>query len=189
MFGVLLSYWYHFYPEALDAVMKRLGPAALSVIGILMLTPAFVFPLLEGRFIHTFGLTLNYLGGGAILLSALAWEKRRPRTPGVFAYVGYHSYSIYLWHLAVWEWGLPFLQLYVGLPRGKVITLAVFAMASCTVGIVMAKVVEMPVLKLRDRLLPSRSGSLVVAVPREPSVVSSGDGRHVSRGLPCQYQL
>lgn len=160
MFGVLLSYWHHYRPELLRTVFDRVAPRLVFTVGVLLLVPPFVLPLGSHPFVHTFGLTTNYLGSGAILMAGMAWEEREPRQTGLLAYVGYHSYSIYLWHMPVYWWGLTFLERYVGLSRGDPVTLAIYIMGSCAVGIAMAKIVEMPVLHIRDRFFPSRSGAL-----------------------------
>ena len=52
---------------------------------------------------------------------------------GALAFVGAHSYSIYLWHETAKFWALPWFERWVG--SGS-----------------------LPVLRLRDRLAPSRVG-------------------------------
>jgi peptidoglycan/LPS O-acetylase OafA/YrhL len=138
-FGVLLSYWYHFRRDSFEGL--RPFRLLLIAVGVAALAPAFLWPL-EARFIHTFGLTLFYLGSGSILTGLLLCRLPESRLLGLVALVGAHSYSIYLWHMPVIRW----------LSLQSVWT-AVFL--SVLVGVVMARVVEFPVLRLRDRLFPS----------------------------------
>ncbi len=76
------------------------------------------------------------------------------------AWVGVYSYSIYLWHLAVKKWVVPAIVHGLGWSEGGIVTLLVYLAASLLVGVAMARLIEIPVLALRDRWLPS------VATPR-----------------------
>ncbi len=163
MFGVLLSYWHHYSPESFFRPLRWLGGLPFLVAGCALLAPSFVLDPKTSTFMHTFGLTLNYVGSGLILMYGLAWERARPRRAGLLAFVGLYSYSIYLWHFPTLFQLLPRFYKYLGLPVSSVLTFAVFAVASCAVGIGMAKLVEFPVLRLRDRLFPSRSTALAEA--------------------------
>ena len=65
------------------------------------------------------------------------------RIARAFAHIGEYSYSIYLWHVTV-------IVLMAGFPlRLKV---AWYLAASITTGICMSKLIEIPPLRLRDRL-------------------------------------
>ena len=56
---------------------------------------------------YTFGFTLFYLGGGALLVAGLAMDLPNSKIIRFSAYLGSHSYSIYLWHFAVSIWLVP----------------------------------------------------------------------------------
>jgi peptidoglycan/LPS O-acetylase OafA/YrhL len=71
--------------------------------------------------------------------------------------IGVHSYSIYLWHTTVAMLGLPAVERLLGRRLGTWAALAVYGAASLVVGIGMAKGIEWPVLKARDRWFPSRA--------------------------------
>lgn len=180
MFGVLLAWLHHEYPEPFHASTRRFWPILLGV-GVLALLPPFFFALGVYPFIHTWGLALNYLGAGCVVLGVLGWEGARVRRRGVLAYVGLYSYSIYLWHMPVMEWIMPRVHTLTGVGPGSIASLALFALLSCLAGIGAARLVEFPVLRLRDRFFPSRSGVLV------PSFAGEGMGPHhppVTRETP-----
>jgi peptidoglycan/LPS O-acetylase OafA/YrhL len=89
------------------------------------------------------------------------------------AVIGFDSYSIYLWHMPVISWLMESLRRHGVFAFGPAtlawaLDLAVYVGVSIALGIVMARAVEGPSLKLRDHLLPSRSGSLAAAVPPPP---------------------
>lgn len=157
MFGVLLSWGHHMDPERFRVRARQIGEVRLLVWGLLLLLPNFLFPLGRVQYLHTLGLTANLVGSGAILVAALLWEERRPRRRGALAYIGYYSYSIYLWHVPVAVHLMPWLGVPAVLPRGGVAAFLLYAATSCVAGILMAKLVEFPVLRLRDRLFPSRT--------------------------------
>ena len=105
-----------------------------------------MFELGPTWFLHTTGFTLLYLGAGALVLLAVHSGWRR----GPVAWVGYYSYSIYLWHIAVQRILLP-----VILPKdtAPLALLAAYFAVSLVVGVVLAWIVELPFLRLRNRLV------------------------------------
>jgi hypothetical protein len=86
---------------------------------------------------------------------------------------GLYSYSIYWGHVAVKVQGLSLMRKYIPWELSYGGGLAVIAVASVLVGVLMAKLIELPVLRLRDRLFPSRS-SMIAASHPEP-IQSRGD--------------
>jgi peptidoglycan/LPS O-acetylase OafA/YrhL len=67
--------------------------------------------------------------------------------------VGRHSYPIYLWHMPFKTMSDSMNTLY---PSG-LLYLTTYLIAPMVVGVAMSKWIEAPMLRLRDRLLPSRS--------------------------------
>jgi peptidoglycan/LPS O-acetylase OafA/YrhL len=64
--------------------------------------------------------------------------------------IGFYSYSIYLWHAPITMFSRIFsLGFYINL------------VACCGVGILMSKLIERPVLALRERLFPAESGTSI----------------------------
>ena len=181
MFGVLISWGYHLHPERFRARARKIGEVRLLLYGLVLLLPNFLFTLGRVEYIHTLGLTANLVGSGAILVAGLLWEERKARRRGVLAYVGYYSYSIYLWHMPVAVHLMPWLGVPAVLPRGSVAAFVLYAATSCVAGVLMAKLIEFPVLRLRDRLFPSRSKPIqllgVSGWDRMAPLPLSGSGR------------
>lgn len=168
-FGVLLSYFYHQHEQKLKAAVKRFS-LILVPIGF-----ALIFPCALGGheqlYLYTFGLTALYMGWGLLLLVAMSYDlQTKNKLIVLLAQVGVFSYSIYLWHK-------PFSGL-CSLPSewwpghlGASARLLTYFVGSLTVGILMSKGIEWPVLRLRDRLFPSRySGVGSVPIP-EPDTL------------------
>jgi peptidoglycan/LPS O-acetylase OafA/YrhL len=121
-------------------------------------------------FVRTLGLTFNYLGSAAFLLAACqthaadfgrAARYVSPLAASV-AWIGLYSYTIYLWHVTAMgilgrEIGTRLLS-WQGGPSA--LTWLVSAAALCAgavlAGVLASKIVEWPVLRLRDRWFPSR---------------------------------
>jgi peptidoglycan/LPS O-acetylase OafA/YrhL len=155
--GVVLAYAYHYHPAALkDWVLRR--QAFLLGVAVMAVLPIFIWPLINTPYHYTVGFTLLAYGFAAILL--LSVTKGYP-AGGFFgppvhwcAYIGAHSYSIYLWHLAV---GMLATEAVLRWRAPWWVEPLAFLAGSILVGIIMAKLIELPMLKVRDRFFPSRS--------------------------------
>jgi peptidoglycan/LPS O-acetylase OafA/YrhL len=145
-FGVLLSVVWHFTPARIS-IVRRLRWVLLPV-GLLLTAPCYLLSN-EHPFILTVGLTLNYLGYGMVLAAVLTLPSvlSKPLDPAL-AYVGFYSYSIYLWHL-------PLLAVVRAAFGDLAAGVAVFYAGSIVIGVVMAKLVEIPALRLRERWVPA----------------------------------
>lgn len=170
LFGVLISYLYHFHKERFGAAFRphRLLLASAGCVGLL---PAFLIPIEESTFIQTFGLTLFYLSSGAILTAVMLTEVPRNRATLVLGAVGGCSYSIYLWHMLVLFWAFPILD---RLAKGRLYSLSrvpLYIVGSIVVGMIMARLIESPVLWLRDRLFPKRIAPVYVEAQQHAPLV------------------
>src|SRR5262249_21124499 len=120
----------------------------------------------QSFYLHTLGLSLTYLGFGMILLVCLYWPSgggRYLRWPvTVLARVGFYSYSIYLWHFFAKWWALMLARSTFagGKPLPYLAELGIYILASIVVGIALAWMIELPFLRWRDRLFPSRSAAI-----------------------------
>jgi peptidoglycan/LPS O-acetylase OafA/YrhL len=159
-FGVLLGYWYAFHrPQLTTAVQSRRATIAVaSAVAILLGTTLSV----THAFTLTVGFTLLYLGFGGVLLLALippprpAGPWRHPvlrTTMRAAAWIGTYSYAIYLWHFAVSAWAPPLMQHVIGWTPSPAPGLAIYFVGAIGLGVVMTKLIERPLLRLRNRLV------------------------------------
>lgn len=160
-FGVCLSYAHHYRRARFEAWVRRRLALVLGMSVALVSTCAWLRQ--DGFAMCTIGLPCLTVGFGGIMLCALLWPSSRwttsPFARGL-AYVGRHSYSVYLWHMPV-----LLLCLSPGvagiLHVGSVALLGTYGLVTLIVGTGMAKLVEVPMLRLRDRLYPARSDAVL----------------------------
>jgi peptidoglycan/LPS O-acetylase OafA/YrhL len=161
-FGVLLGYLFHFRPETITNFCRpALNRVALGILSVALLSCCYFFSR-DDHFQLTFGLTFLYLGFGGLLILCL--EVRDILTGRVAriaekvgtgcAYLGTYSYSIYLWH-APFLVNVPvFLRKFVRVQLSGIASIGFYMLGSCALGIAMAKLIEFPVLRIRDRYFP-----------------------------------
>jgi peptidoglycan/LPS O-acetylase OafA/YrhL len=149
--GVALSYLRHFKPEWFN---RLTGNYALVLTAILI-SPAFLFEQSDRR-MQTYGVTS--LAVGFIFL--VAWAVgRAPKSRvvrtilGATARIGLYSYSIYLWHTV-------FILALVGFQPVSFVRFWLYLACCIAGGIAMAHLVEIPYLRLRDRLIPPITPSI-----------------------------
>jgi peptidoglycan/LPS O-acetylase OafA/YrhL len=179
-FGVLLGYFYHFRPMLLERVMRpNINRVAIALCSVTLISVAYFCPIQSGsKFLVTIGYTFVYLGFGGILLLSLYVRDILPnRIAGVprrigsaSAYIGVYSYSIYLWHGPTGAWFPGLLRRTIHFPTTKIGVFSVYFIASLVIGITMSRLIEYPILRLRDRLFPQPQ---VVAVNADVAVTST----------------
>ena len=131
----------------------------------------------------TLGLTCTFLGAGAFLIAAYHTHAAdfgvsRPlvsAAAGLAGWIGFYSYAIYLWHVTA----IGILERVVGRrvlgtggdasQIGWAISALVVSAGAILAGVIAAMIVEWPVLRLRDRFFPSRSGSLPAEGSQAPA--------------------
>lgn len=154
LFGVVLSYGWHFHGLDRSARLIRAVPL-LYALGAILVVPAFLFPLETTPWLSSYGLTFLYMGCGALLLAMLHTPMQGSRATRVVAAIGACSYSIYLWHLAVAFWLIPAVEHMVGGQLPWMVYALTYLTGANVVGVLAAKVIEYPMLRIRDRVLLS----------------------------------
>ncbi|MEO7996161.1 MAG: hypothetical protein ABI852_01885, partial [Gemmatimonadaceae bacterium] len=134
----------------------------LAVAIPLLLAPAFVLPGPD-PFTMTIGYTMYYLAFGALLALALPGTRvgTEPAAAGIversLAMIGGYSYSIYLWHAATKAWSAPIWTWITGDELGYIEHVLLYFVSSIVLGILMAKLIELPFLRWREASFASRS--------------------------------
>jgi peptidoglycan/LPS O-acetylase OafA/YrhL len=161
-FGVFLAYLHNFRPHILQKLMSNPWRLPVSLLGVIALAPACFLPSTD-PVVYTAGFTGVYLGFGTMLLLSLYQENRKRAKPGLasraIARMGVYSYTLYLWHV-------PLAQVFGALAKhlggvNQYLLHAIYFATTIVVGVLTAKLVEIPALKLRERLFPA-------AVPAQP---------------------
>jgi peptidoglycan/LPS O-acetylase OafA/YrhL len=154
-FGVFLSYLHNFCPQILKKLMSDPWRFPISAISVLALAPAFFLPFTD-PIVYTIGFTLAYVGFGTMLVLSIYNEDRKRPAPGrvtrAIAWMGAYSYTLYLWHV-------PMAQVFIAVarryPMNQYLLHAIYFTTTIVVAVVLSKLVELPVLRLRERLFPS----------------------------------
>jgi peptidoglycan/LPS O-acetylase OafA/YrhL len=145
-FGVLLSVLWNHAPAWIPTI--RRFRFVLLAVGLLLTAPCYILTH-EHPLILTLGLTLNYLGYGMVLAAALTLPRLAPpRLSSLLAFVGFYSYSIYLWHL-------PYFAVVRGAFGERPLGVVLYYTGSIGIGVLMARLVELPALRLRERWCPT----------------------------------
>jgi peptidoglycan/LPS O-acetylase OafA/YrhL len=170
-FGVLIGYFYHFRRETVDHVMgSAKNCAAIAAASCVLLAPAYFWST-KNRFFATFGYSSLYLAFGGVLLLCLYVRGVLPTqiSRGVslagtlMASIGMYSYSIYLWHVPIALWLAPLVRRVFHISTGPYEDFGIYLVGSLVTGIVMSRLIEYPILRLRDRFFPSTNTMPIVA--------------------------
>lgn len=160
LFGVAISYLYHFHDKKFIEVMHP-WRHWLIFGGLILFIPALIFELEETPFLYTLGFSIFSLGSGMLLVGVLLSNTPNHPVVNFLAKLGSYSYSIYLWHMPIRLVVVPVINSALGKTLGYGEQTVIYLVLSLVVGILMSKLVEWPVLRLRDRLFPSRTKKVV----------------------------
>ena len=138
-----LGYYRHFDPS-----FPRESKPSLLLLGLVFLLPPFLLAMTT--FAGTVGLTLTFLGFLCILLWAVNRKPSRSPLAKSLAWIGRYSYSIYLWHVLT--------ALFILNKVGETaIGFGTYVFASIGLGFVLTRLIEIPMLRIRDWWFPSQS--------------------------------
>jgi peptidoglycan/LPS O-acetylase OafA/YrhL len=163
-FGVGVAYAYHFHFEAFSHYLRPMRYLLIATGIAILLSPLYASFVLTSWYYHTVGFTQTYLGAAALMVGLLMCRIADNAVTRGLAALGAYSYSIYLWHMALMYWVLPKLKDRV---TWELRTL-LFFVGAFVIGLGMAKALELPLLRMRDRWYPSRTADQVPAVPTLP---------------------
>jgi peptidoglycan/LPS O-acetylase OafA/YrhL len=153
--GVLLALVSVHWPERFEQVRRQRA----LLLGVLALGVAWLSRIGKDTVLgSTLGYTVTYLTAAALLLLLFRapWVTRARWVTAPVAFLGRYSYGIYIWHLFAAAVAMELAGWTPHDPEpAAVLTRYAVAIA---VGVVATAVVEKPVLRLRDRLLPARDG-------------------------------
>ncbi len=158
LYGVLLAMAFHYHPAMFRWWQERRWAWVTALFAVVLF---FRFQP-DTRWAASFGWDMADLLG--IILLMLLYRpdptRRRPALYRLVAWIGVYSYGIYLWHVAVIA---PSVTVGGHLPRGLVSAwcAVVPIAAGIGVGAVFTKLVELPALRMRDKLYPRRTDSPV----------------------------
>ncbi len=158
-FGVFISYLWHFKDLSENKFLIR-NKVLIGIVGIVLLLPAFLFELNANAWIGVIGLPMFYLGSGLLLLFFLKSDFSNIPFAKSVAYIGTFSYSIYLWNMPVQKWLTTAAANLTG-DDDWVFYFGVYFLGTLITGIGMAKLIEYPFLKLRNKYFPTLSPPLM----------------------------
>jgi peptidoglycan/LPS O-acetylase OafA/YrhL len=139
--GVALGYFSRYYPERFKTITQS---AWLLPLGLAFLFPAALSAhWFKSSVAPALILTSNIMGFGAVL--AFAVNRALPYTHSL-AEIGKYSYSIYLWHMPI--------TLILNQSHHRSLSVALAFILSCAIGIAMALLIEFPVLRVREKIVP-----------------------------------
>ena len=151
-FGVLLSYFWHFNQKVIDRVTGYGKGWPLLVVSLLLITPS--LGTYNDRMFRV-GLTSLYIGYGGLLIYFLKYVDGTNALIVSLARIGAHSYTIYLVHMPVLVFLSSRLTMAPTMWRMWMVFM-LYTTVTIAIGVLFSKLVEKPVLRIRDRILPAR---------------------------------
>jgi peptidoglycan/LPS O-acetylase OafA/YrhL len=168
--GVLLAVVSIRWPERFEALLRRRRVwAAVVVLGIGFLASVGK----SGPVGSTLGFTVAWTTAAAALLLVYraAWVPRLRWVTAPMAALGRYSYGIYIWHIFAAQTVVGWFGL--AWEDNRPVAQAVKYGAAITVGVLATVVVERPVLRLRDRLVPAVAPAARPTPVARPTLVAT----------------
>ena len=176
--GVLLGYLHHFRGDILQKLFdSKVKIIAATLLAVLLLAPAYLVPQ-RNRLMVTAGLTAIDWGFAIVLMLSLRVRGILPallakpcsKLGDGLAAIGMYSYPIYLWHDPVQAWLFALLRKFLGYVVGPQFHFFLYLSVAIGIGVIFSRLVEYPILKLRDRFLP--------AMPDKAASLKPGEKTH-----------
>ena len=152
LFGVGLRGVAMWFPLLFAAVGRY--RSVLLVLGLACWSPVWLGADLRESWFRVLGFGLTFIGSGAFLLAALHTDMRNVVARCV-AWIGFYSYGIYVWHVTVM--GVTDRLIAAPLSDSWLVRIVIVVTSVCVCGALLSRLIEIPVLRLRDRWFPSRS--------------------------------
>jgi peptidoglycan/LPS O-acetylase OafA/YrhL len=149
-YGVFLSYCYHFRRQQLLRFLQR-WKVWLLLLACSFLATNFIYAREEHSWISMISLSVNPLCFGILLLLALNFTGSFFKE-GILSYIGQQSYNIYLWHVFMNSVIYHLFINHLNNQYAWLAYMACFFAASFLAGIFFTKAVEIPLLKVREKL-------------------------------------
>ena len=161
LFGVFLSYFYNFSKEAFTTFFRN-NAMWLKLVAFVFILLPFILPG-NNIFMYTLGYTLLYFSFGVVLSLFVLDEKINDKLDKIFtipvsnfiAMIGYYSYSIYLFHMFVKRYLFGVFH-NLGYELHYRIEFVLFAIISIYTGIILSKIIEIPMLNIREKYFSKR---------------------------------
>ncbi|HRG17669.1 MAG TPA: acyltransferase [Flavobacterium lutivivi] len=157
LFGVLISYWYHFRKQTLMITYSKYRKILL-VSSLLLLSFTPFFEPLETFFVMTIGFSMLYVAFGIILIHFLVYPNINQQLNAIFSRrivdfvskIGFCSYSIYVIHTFV-----IYCESFLGI-ENEFLGFALVFIGSVVSGFVMTYTIEDYFLKIRNKFFQNR---------------------------------
>jgi peptidoglycan/LPS O-acetylase OafA/YrhL len=178
--GVLLSYAATFRTNEFFRIVSACR-ARIAIAGTVFILPAWIFPLtadgFAGAFLLTIGFTLLALGCAAWVAIAANASTRSGQEPGriwkIIRFIGVYSYAIYLWHLPVKKLSPTIYHRLTGDIPGEATQYMLYFGGSLALAMLTSHLLEFPLLRWRDRLIPSNCPEIASGAARRKRMVVS----------------
>ena len=160
-FGVLLSYLYFFEKSRLNFIFRR--KKLFTIVSLLIIASNFTLKW-ETNPLALITLSANSVCFGVLMLIALETDVKWLKN-NFLSFIGKNSYAIYLWHPFINSYLLLILfsakidAEHVDITSKKTWVLYILLYYTCSIitGTLLTTLIEIPFLKLRNKLFPSKA--------------------------------
>lgn len=152
--GALLGYVWHFKKHSLNFIYERKKFFVLMIL--ILASPAFILKI-NNTFMLTYGYNLFHIACAFAILLLISGDDNKKserkniltKSYALISLIGVYSYSIYLWHIPVQNILLRYIP-------NLAIESIIYLTLSLAIGIGVSKLIERPMLKLRDKYFPAK---------------------------------